>query len=89
MTAIYDGYGNGYDALVKPWLEIKSGLTHFADGDVIFAKITPCFQNRKSAVVDNLKNGIGAGTTELYVLRSYGKYVNKKYLLHFVNYSRL
>ena len=84
MTAINDGYNNSYNPLVKPWLEIKNGFTHFADGDVIFAKITPCFQNRKSAVVNNLTNGIGAGTTELYVLRSYGKQVSEKYLLYFL-----
>ena len=84
MTAINDGYSNGYNPLVKSWNEIRSGFTHFADGDVIFAKITPCFQNRKSAVVKGLTNGIGAGTTELYVLRSYGKYINEKYLLYFV-----
>ena len=84
MTSINDGYSNGYNPLVKSWNEIRSGFTHFADGDVIFAKITPCFQNRKSAVVEGLTNGIGAGTTELYVLRSYGKYINEKYLLYFV-----
>lgn len=84
MTAINDGYSNGYNPLVKSWNEIRSGFTHFADDDVIFAKITPCFQNRKSAVVKGLTNGIGAGTTELYVLRSYGKYINEKYLLYFV-----
>ena len=84
MTSINDGYSNGYNPLIKSWNEIRNGFTHFADGDVIFAKITPCFQNRKSAVVDNLTNGIGAGTTELYVLRSYGKYINEKYLLYFV-----
>jgi len=84
MTAINDGYSNGYNPLVKSWNEIRSGFTHFADSDVIFAKITPCFQNRKSAVVKGLTNGIGAGTTELYVLRSYGKYINEKYLLYFV-----
>ena len=84
MTAINEGYSNGYNPLVKSWNEIRSGFTHFADGDVIFAKITPCFQNRKSAIIKDLTNGIGAGTTELYVLRSYGKYINEKYLLYFV-----
>ena len=84
MASINDGYGSGYNPLVRTWKEIKSGFTHFADGDVILAKITPCFQNRKSALVNDLKNGIGAGTTELYVFRSYGKYVDGKYLLYFV-----
>lgn len=84
MVAINDGYDSNYNPLVRTWHEIKNGFTHFADGDVIIAKITPCFQNRKSAIVENLVNGIGAGTTELYVLRSYGKFINEKYLLYFV-----
>ena len=84
MTSINEGYDSGYNPLVRPWTEIKSGFTHFADGDVILAKITPCFQNRKSALVSGLKNRIGAGTTELYVFRSYGKHVDGKYLLYFV-----
>lgn len=56
-------------AETKKWGEIKSGFTHFAEGDVGIAKITPCFENGKSAVFRNLQNGIGAGTTELHVVR--------------------
>lgn len=54
---------------VRKWKDIKSGFTHFADNDVIVAKITPCFENSKAGIVKNLPNGIGAGTTELYVIR--------------------
>ena len=53
----------------RRWGDIRKGYTHFADGDVVVAKITPCFQNRKSCVMSKLKGGIGAGTTELYVVR--------------------
>lgn len=49
--------------------EIESGFTHFADGDIAVAKISPCLENRKSMVLSNLPNGIGAGTTELHVFR--------------------
>lgn len=66
------------------WKTIKTGYTHFADGDVAFAKITPCFQNRKSAIFHNLPNGIGAGTTELKVLRQFGETINRWYLLFFL-----
>lgn len=48
---------------------VASGYTHFRDGDVIIAKITPCFENGKGALVRGLVNGVGFGTTELYVLR--------------------
>lgn len=54
---------------VRSWGEIKSGFTHFANGDVALAKITPCFENGKSTVFEELTGGIGAGTTELHVAR--------------------
>lgn len=58
-------------AETKRWGEIKKGYTHFANGDVVLAKITPCFENGKAAVVAGLPGdtGIGAGTTELQVFR--------------------
>jgi type I restriction enzyme S subunit len=59
-------------AETRPWREIKKGYTHFALGDVVLAKITPCFENGKAAVVTDLpcESAIGAGTTELHVFRS-------------------
>jgi hypothetical protein len=54
---------------VRPWDEIRKGYTHFADGDVGLAKITPCFENGKSTVFRNLTGGLGSGTTELHVVR--------------------
>lgn len=45
------------------------GYTKFEDNDLLWAKIAPCMQNGKSAIVRNLKNGIGCGSTEYYVLR--------------------
>ena len=70
MTLIDEGYGNHHSFELKKWSSIKKGFTHFANNDVVIAKITPCFQNRKSAIVSNLPNGYGAGTTELHVLRA-------------------
>lgn len=54
---------------VRPLGEVRKGFTHFADGDVLFAKITPCMENGKGAVAKRLKNGLGCGTTELHVIR--------------------
>lgn len=51
---------------------VRRGYTHFRDGDVLLAKITPCMENGKAAVARNLVNGIGCGTTELHVLRPNG-----------------
>ena len=69
MTNICDGYFNRFTYETKKWAEIKTGFTHFADGDIAVAKISPCLENRKSMVLKNLPNGIGAGTTELHVFR--------------------
>ncbi len=69
MTNINDGFCNKFVYETKEWGKIKSGLTHFADGDIAVAKISPCLENRKSMVLNNLPNGIGAGTTELHVFR--------------------
>ena len=49
--------------------EISAGYTYFADGDVVLAKITPCFENGKGALASGLTNGVAFGTTELHVLR--------------------
>lgn len=80
MALFSDGYNNRHDSEIKIWKDIKSGFTHFAENDIAIAKITPCFENRKSAILTNLENGIGAGTTELYILRSYGKLVLPKFI---------
>ena len=84
MEAISAGYGSEFKYYEKKWGEIKSGYTAFADKDIAFAKITPCFQNRKSAIFDGLPNGIGAGTTELKVLRTYGENMNRWFVLYFL-----
>ena len=67
MAHVADGYRNEHTFEVKKWGEIKKGFTHFATGDIGIAKITPCFQNKKSVIFAGLKNGYGAGTTELSV----------------------
>lgn len=84
MEAISAGYGSEYRYYEKKWGEIKSGYTAFADNDIAFAKITPCFQNRKSAIFEGLPNGIGAGTTELKILRTYGETINRWFVLYFL-----
>ena len=84
MEAISAGYGSEFRYYEKKWKEIKSGYTPFANHDIAFAKITPCFQNRKSAIFKGLPNGIGAGTTELKILRTYGETLNRWFVLYFL-----
>ena len=63
--------------------KVKNGFTNFSEGDVVFAKITPCMENGKSAIIGKLINDIGYGTTEFYVLRC-GEELSNKYLHHIV-----
>ena len=84
MPLIDDGYSGKHTAEVRQWNRIKTGFTHFAEGDVGVAKITPCFENRKSTIFKNLASGYGAGTTELHVLRPFGKNIFVRYLLAYV-----
>lgn len=64
----------------KLWGEIKKSYTNFADGDVIFAKVTPCFENGKAAIVRDMPSGIGAGSSEFYVLRPASKEISPNLL---------
>jgi restriction endonuclease S subunit len=69
MPAVDDKTGTIKAPLIKKYSEVKSGYTYFRDGDVIFAKITPCMENGKSAVCKNLVNAVGFGSTEFHVIR--------------------
>ena len=64
------------------WGKIKKNHTQFKDGDVCFAKISPCFENGKAFIAKDLINGIGAGTTELIVLRN--EYIDRKFTFYFL-----
>ncbi len=81
MPLLKDGFNDSHAYEKRLWKEVKSGFTHFANDDVVIAKITPCFQNRKSAVIHDLPSGYGAGTTELHVLRDYTKMLYMPYFL--------
>ena len=81
MSNIQDSFKNNFTFEPRIWGNIKKGYTHFENGDIVVAKISPCLENRKSAVMVGLPNGIGAGTTELNVFRS--RYVHPLYGLFF------
>jgi len=68
----------------EKWGNIKKGFTHFRNGDVVVAKITPCFENGKAAVIKGLDHGIGAGTTELHVFRPIHTGVLPEYIYLFL-----
>lgn len=68
----------------RRFAEVKKGYTGFLEGDVLFAKITPCMENGKMAVVPALKNDLGFGSTEFHVLRPAGS-ISPDYLYYFVS----
>lgn len=83
MPALSEIYGEITDPQTRLLKEVRSGFTNFSEGDVVFAKITPCMENGKSAVVGKLVNDIGYGTTEFFVLRCSDRLYNR-FLYHLV-----
>ncbi len=63
---------------------VNSGYTRFQEGDILWAKITPCMQNGKSAIANNLINGIGFGSTEFHVIRSKNTSIIKNEFIHLI-----
>jgi type I restriction enzyme S subunit len=72
---------------VRPFGEVRKGYTIFREGDVLFAKITPCMENGKMVVARGLRNGVGCGSTEFHVLRARPG-VDPHYVYHFVSSAR-
>lgn len=70
MSAVDDGSGTIARPEIRQMADVKKGYTYFKDADVIFAKITPCMENGKSAIASRLRNGIGFGSTEFHVVRA-------------------
>ena len=70
MASVNGSTGTIQRPEVRPLKEISKGYTYFEEGDVLFAKITPCLQNGKHAAALNLINGFGFGTTEFHVIRA-------------------
>jgi type I restriction enzyme, S subunit len=69
---------------VRKYADVKKGYTHFRDGDILFAKVTPCMENGKMAIARKLKNGVGFGSTEFHVLRPRAG-VDASYIYYFVS----
>ena len=69
MALVEDGFSGNHFYEERTWKDVKRGYCHFQNGDIGIAKISPCFENRKSTIFKNLPNTYGAGTTELVILR--------------------
>ena len=79
MANISERYGHMPEFELRTWGTVKQAFTHFAQGDVVMAKITPCFENSKAGIIPVLPENIGAGTTELHVFRQSASLVNPEY----------
>ncbi len=84
MPAVGAGDGSIQVEETRPAGEVKKGFTAFLEGDVLFAKITPCMENGKMAVVPRLVNGYGFGSTEFHVLRPKPG-IDAKYLYYYIS----
>ncbi|MEM3731864.1 MAG: restriction endonuclease subunit S [Candidatus Bathyarchaeia archaeon] len=83
MSAVNEVTGEIENPSVKKLKDVRKGYTYFKQGDVIFAKITPCMENGKSAIAKNLVNGIGFGSTEFHVLRPSNE-VTPEWIFYFI-----
>lgn len=84
MASVEAGYKNRANlSKTRVWSSVKNGYTKFANQDILLAKITPCFQNRKSVIVEGLTNGLGCGSSEFHVLRA-RDVIDSRYLLFFL-----
>ena len=89
MKAVADGATGEYTVAERPMSEVRKGYTPFINGDVLWAKITPCMQNGKSCVVGNLPNGSGFGSTEFHILRVRSSGISNVFVKEFVSQAML
>ena len=83
MEVIADGKGGLDASLTKPFEELSTGsYNYFAEGDVLLAKVTPCFENGKRAVAIGLHGGVGFATSEVHVLRPDPRKLHTPFLMH-------
>ena len=68
MDCIKNGYFENQKELYK---DINGSYTQYAEGDIVLAKVTPCFENGNAAIMKNLHSGLGLGSSELFVLRTH------------------
>lgn len=87
MAAVDERLGTIAVRKERPLSEVSNGYTAFKNGDVLFAKITPCMENGKIALAWNLVNGIGRGSTEFFVLRPRDQVLGE-YIYHVVRQPR-
>lgn len=81
MAAISE-CGEVLEQRLRPLDEVRKGFTYFERGDVLLAKITPCFENGKAAFLEHLQSDVGFGSTEFHVVRPNTEVLDGKYLFY-------
>lgn len=83
MGALADGLGDLQDTEIRAFSDVAGGsYNYFEDGDVLLAKVTPCFENGKKAIAQELENGAGFATSEVLVFRPDRDGIDTRYLLY-------
>jgi len=75
--------------ITKPYHEVSKGYHYFQNNDILFAKITPCMENGKIALANNLTNNMGFATTEVYVIRLKNDHLLSKFYLWYLMQPKL
>ncbi len=88
MSAIDADASITYAKEGRPYKEVKKGYTIFANGDVLLAKITPCFENGKISQV-RVGTSVGFGSTEFHVIRPHLDKLDGRYLVHFLRQDKI
>lgn len=82
MNCVKNGYMNPLSARLS---DMSTGLTGFQDGDIVIAKVTPCFENGNIAVAENLEQSVAFGSSELFVIRTHS--INRRFMLYYLQNS--
>lgn len=84
--AVINTFDASFEAAeIRKLEDVSVGFTYFRDGDILLAKITPCFENGKAGIARNLKNGIGFGSTEYIVIRANKSIVYPEWIFYHIN----
>ena len=82
MNCVKNGYMNPLSARL---FDMSTGLTGFQNGDIVIAKVTPCFENGNIAIAENLEQGVAFGSSELFVIRTHS--INRRFMLYYLQNS--
>lgn len=86
MEAVKDGLGGLSEMDVRPAAQLASGsYNYFENGDILLAKVTPCFENGKKALAAGLENGAGYATSEVHVIRPKRSKIEPRFLLYLLS----